>query len=238
MVLDAEFLETHFPRQRPNPGDPKPPVIKHEGFRFYDFPKSGSSWLSTWEDEENIRKEYWYPNLKDSKLVMDVGADVGSYTLPALAANGPYVITITPENFNELCCNLDLNGWFDSKRCLPMDTAFYDAPGYLEFMRQSFSDRPAGNYYRVWPMDNVIGVHNDVPIDIIKIDVEGAELQVLKGAKNTIAQNQPKLLIECHNFKEPGMDDAVINYLSNTHGIYEYKRSTHNMTVFVYAYMK
>jgi len=36
-------------------------------------------------------------------------------------------------------------------------------------------------------------------IDFIKIDVEGAEVDVLAGAKQTIKRHQPALLIEIHN---------------------------------------
>lgn len=35
-------------------------------------------------------------------------------------------------------------------------------------------------------------------VDLIKIDVEGAEVQVLKGAEQTILTNRPKLIVECH----------------------------------------
>jgi len=39
--------------------------------------------------------------------------------------------------------------------------------------------------------------YNYTDVDIIKIDVEGYELQVLEGATNTIAQNRPIVQIEC-----------------------------------------
>jgi FkbM family methyltransferase len=36
-------------------------------------------------------------------------------------------------------------------------------------------------------------------VDFIKIDVEGAELEVLKGSRKTIKKNSPHILIEVHN---------------------------------------
>src|SRR6185312_1444594 len=108
--FSVDFVNAQFPKKPLPIPDPKPEIIQHHTFRFYDFPKQGSSWLTTWEDEEDIRKEYWYPNLKDSMLVFDVGSDIGSYTLEALALNKPYVVAITPENFDEFRLNLDLNG--------------------------------------------------------------------------------------------------------------------------------
>jgi FkbM family methyltransferase len=36
------------------------------------------------------------------------------------------------------------------------------------------------------------------PIDYIKINVEGAELEVLKGAKRTLVSSHPRLAVQCH----------------------------------------
>jgi FkbM family methyltransferase len=49
--------------------------------------------------------------------------------------------------------------------------------------------------------------------DVIKIDVEGAELEVLKGGQNTIAQSRPTLLIE--ERERPEIRDSVssLDYL-------------------------
>ena len=44
------------------------------------------------------------------------------------------------------------------------------------------------------PLDNVIP--DDVKIDFIKIDVEGGEFDVLKGAKNLIKKNKPVIIFE------------------------------------------
>lgn len=40
-------------------------------------------------------------------------------------------------------------------------------------------------------------IPEDQKVDFIKIDVEGGELGVLKGAKNLLKKNQPKILFEC-----------------------------------------
>ena len=54
-------------------------------------------------------------------------------------------------------------------------------------------------------------IYTGVP-SFIKIDVEGHELQVLKGASETIKKYKPSILIEIHNFSE---DSEVHQYLKS-----------------------
>lgn len=52
-------------------------------------------------------------------------------------------------------------------------------------------------YQRVSVPQKTLDSYNFNDVDIIKIDVEGYELNVLDGATNTIAQNRPIVQIEC-----------------------------------------
>jgi FkbM family methyltransferase len=61
------------------------------------------------------------------------------------------------------------------------------------------------------------GLHN---VDIIKIDAEGHELPILKGAHRTIADSQPVCLIEVEHSDEAQLDDFF-----NSFG---YARQRHN----------
>jgi FkbM family methyltransferase len=49
--------------------------------------------------------------------------------------------------------------------------------------------------------DTLDNIYKGTP-SVIKIDVEGHELQVLEGAKETIKKHMPTILIELHDFKE------------------------------------
>jgi FkbM family methyltransferase len=52
-------------------------------------------------------------------------------------------------------------------------------------------------YQRVSVPQHTLDSYNYTDVDIIKIDVEGYELQVLEGAHQTIANNRPIVQIEC-----------------------------------------
>ena len=54
-------------------------------------------------------------------------------------------------------------------------------------------------------------IYTGIP-SIIKIDVEGHELQVLKGATDTIKKHKPALLVEIHGFSE---DNEVHTYIKS-----------------------
>ncbi len=50
--------------------------------------------------------------------------------------------------------------------------------------------------------------------DVIKIDVEGAELDVLRGAENTLRKSRPRLLLATHDVHVAGITEACIDYLA------------------------
>ena len=52
-------------------------------------------------------------------------------------------------------------------------------------------------YQRVQVPQHTLDSYNFTDVDVIKIDVEGYELQVLEGAINTVSQNRPIVQIEC-----------------------------------------
>lgn len=54
------------------------------------------------------------------------------------------------------------------------------------------------------------------PPDVLKIDVEGAELDVLKGAKDTLLKYTPHILLATHNCKVPGIKEKCIFFLEES----------------------
>jgi len=72
-------------------------------------------------------------------------------------------------------------------------------------------------------LDNVLFQESIEKTDLIKIDVEGAEIQVLQGAENTLKNQSPKLIIDLHNIDKGKLFDLldsagykVFDYLSGS----------------------
>lgn len=147
-------------------------------------------------------------NLKNIDVFVDIGANIGYYS--CISRNkGIKTIAVEPltENLNILYENLRINGWNDVE-VFPVGLA--EKPGiadlYGENTGASLLNGWAGSseFSELWKhtialstLDILLGGRFTGQRLFIKIDVEGAEYEVLKGALTTIAMNpKPTWLIE------------------------------------------
>lgn len=188
-----------------------------EHYSFYFLPDTedtNPASTLTFDDEEIIRKQYWYPFIKKGDVIFDIGAAFGSYCMPALAM-GATVYAFSPEHeFPKILSSIAENKGF-RERCRVYDFGFYSEPGYFKtdtakfYDEMSHSDAKAANagnwtgwYIVVKKLDDFIPTLHPDKIDYIKLDTEGAEYEILKGAEQTLKKYKPKLLIEFHLFKD------------------------------------
>lgn len=135
--------------------------------------------------------------LRKGEHFLDVGANIGSYTVLAAGAVGAKVTAVEPipETFVHLQRNVVLNELSNNVRSCRMGLSRQNS--VLRFS----SERGCGNHVLA-PDENLAGldvsvtmldqlVDEDVPV-LIKIDVEGHELAVLQGGEKTLAD--PRLL--------------------------------------------
>ena len=142
--------------------------------------------------------------LRAGDTALDVGANIGTHTLAFARAVGPTgrVFAFEPQRlvFQTLCANLALNGitCVDARQAAVADTQGSTRVPEVEF------DKPQ-NVGGVSVGDQTGGVSvaqlaiDDLELDsvrLIKIDVEGFELFVLRGADKTIRAYRPALYVE------------------------------------------
>lgn len=158
---------------------------------------------------------------------VDVGAHLGWYTLLAhqLLGEDRTVHAFEPNTRVRELLNrtLHINGLAKQTRLYPYaladvdGTAKFEVPrswsanarivsdsstAQLDGEREPLGDPPEHHSdYTVVPMRTLDGVMQDLgPVDFIKIDVEGAESRVLRGAERTLKVNlQVQLLVEHHD---------------------------------------
>jgi len=157
----------------------------------------------------NAYQKHFDPYMElEEGVFIDVGAHIGKYAIRLgnkLNGNGK-VIAIEPEknNFELLQTNVQLNninnitcinkGAFSSKKELTL----YVTPGPGEMYHSIYKQEEGWKSVtiEVDTLDNIVKNLNLNRVDFLKIDTEGAELDVIEGAKDTIKKYQPKILIE------------------------------------------
>jgi FkbM family methyltransferase len=141
---------------------------------------------------------------------VDVGANIGYYAL--MLANqispGSEVICIEPEpaNLVELRRNIEAN---HLTNVIVLAAAAAAEEGSAELQRGINGQViPLGGgeiTVRTLALDSLA----DRAIGFIKIDVEGYELEVLRGARNLISRHQPNLFVEVHPQSQLEPDGVV-----------------------------
>lgn len=139
-------------------------------------------------------------------IFIDVGAHIGKYSLK-LAMKGVKVIAIEPDpiTFRALTMGTKLNRFENVKS---LNIALSDHNGVATFYRRRSSDassikKPdyaiAVMKCIVKKLDTLVQEMGLRRIDYIKIDVEGAEIEVIRGSLKTLAKFKPSLIVECEN---------------------------------------
>jgi FkbM family methyltransferase len=158
--------------------------------------------------------------LKDS-LCWDVGAHFGYHSL-AFASLGGKVVAFEPNAKNAARCKLNLGRNLTlSSRIRLRNEALSDHDGVIEFMQSDDLSGPssgshlsdaakplAESVYRHFQQVRVPGRRADSLIaegenapTVMKIDVEGAELLVLEGARELLQRKKPLLFLEIHHIR-------------------------------------
>lgn len=157
---------------------------------------------------------------------VDVGAHIGKYTIPLgrkLGSSGK-VIAVEPDptNFRLLSENVALNGLnnvlLQNLACSKNDseTVFYvneDCPTLNSTFFPTGSKKIMVKTLKLDTLISRLGIEH---VSLIKIDVEGAETEVIEGAQFTLQNSHPKLIFEAYNQDHLRQIERILGY-------YDYK---------------
>ena len=171
----------------------------------------GRSFISSRIVSESYEKELKkFLNLKEG-IFVDVGAHIGKYSISLgkrLGDNGS-VISIEPEplNFNLLKKNIALNHLSNIKlqnvacanhNSYEMLYIHHDYPTLHSFYINPGSKRMKVKTIKLDTLIQNLGVNR---VDLMKIDVEGAEIDVIKGSLDILKKYHPKIVFEAFNME-------------------------------------
>ena len=135
--------------------------------------------------------------IKDGMTVVDIGAGIGYYTLLAAKRVGDegLVLSFEPDSFRFriLQKNARVNNWQNVRL---FKIALSDKNERRKMKRGvGFTPKGIGGKVtvKVATLDSFLG-----SADVIKIDVEGAELEVLRGMEKILVEGKAKIICEVH----------------------------------------
>jgi FkbM family methyltransferase len=150
-------------------------------------------------------------------VVLDVGANVGVSAMMMARWCGPeghiYAFEPSPNPIQLLTEHLRMNGLSDRVTVCP--SALSDAEGTTTFYASGISGKSALSganigqsseqvHVSVTTIDAYCRAKNIKP-SLIKIDVEGFEFSVLNGARDTLRDARPSILVELHPMNWPAL---------------------------------
>jgi FkbM family methyltransferase len=169
---------------------------------------------------------------------VDIGASVGMMTMMAakLVGNEGRVLAFEPQLTRFTCLNLGVkNNSFDNIKIFKyglsdrasQQTLFFDgcSPTFIHGNNKDISDTNC-EIVDTLTLDSIIKRENIKRVSMIKIDVEGFEERVLRGAKSIIRSHTPPII-----FFEKGSNEAclrVISFIQNDNQKYSFLRLKHS----------
>lgn len=155
-------------------------------------------------EEENL--EVLLSFVKEDTIFLDIGANLGFFTVQigkrVLRKGRVYSFEPHPKLWNLLRWNVHLNGLTGTVTCFPFGLSDQNLPAKFAYPIDhlgggAVSDLPASAAHNIVDseirrLDDVLGP--EFSCDLVKIDVEGHELNVLMGMRQIIA-NSPEIKI-------------------------------------------
>lgn len=147
--------------------------------------------------------------VKDGDVVIEAGANMGSETLllSRLTGNGKvYGFEPNPYTFDRLKTNVSIN---ELANVEVYDLAVGEKNGEISFniypknfcnagMSSKYMDTPLTRKITVnqQTLDSFVESHNINKVDFLKMDIQGAEMDLLAGAATMIARFKPTIFLE------------------------------------------
>jgi FkbM family methyltransferase len=172
--------------------------------------------------ETKVFEKYLKPGMR----VLDLGANIGFYTLLASSKVGPsgQVIALepSPQNFKLINLSLEANS-FSNVTTINAAVSDFVGKSFLHLSPYYNSEHSLFNYHYssghvnntnkisidVTTVDKILEDSLDYTVDLIKMDIEGSESKALDGMQRVLEENEHFVLIT--EFWPKGFENAKSN---------------------------
>lgn len=188
-------------------------------------------WLLDHGNTSTIEAQIAYDCLKDRSqpVIFDVGANIGTFaTWMATTFNQGRIYCFEPQRliFQMLCGNMAINN-FDNcyvynmglgstnTRIEIQEPNYYTAEdfGIFSLVEDKIRSKSGiSSVVEIMTIDTFVELHKINRLDYIKIDAEGMDLDVLKGAENSLKRFMPTLFVE-HSDNRSSILKEIVDFL-------------------------
>ena len=218
-ALRKAIWKVHYERfnrrtSSPSFRDQIPDKIQFLGHPFSLHPsKQGvSEELFMFGAHEPLATRCYLENLSPGDHVIDVGSNIGYYALLAAQKIGPSgrvvgfepapgVFEILQQNIKSSGSdNIDVSSCAVGAHSGTLEFFESEIPNWGSLFQNSDLKQTRATVVPAKTLDEIVRDIPDLHPNAIRMDVEGAELMVLEGARQVLRQFKPCLFIEFHNF--------------------------------------
>ena len=162
--------------------------------------------------------------VRPGDIVLDCGAHVGVFTQRALKEGAAKVVAIDPDPVQIECLRRNFQNEISSGRVVLVEKGVWSTGGTLALNvgvensgMSSLVQETGGDTLQV-PVTTIDDLVSDLEldkVDYIKLDIEGAEREALRGGLATIQRFRPRILLEAYH--RPDDMEALPKILYRAH---------------------
>lgn len=192
--------------------------------------REGDRWLiDRLVREQWIERVYDYPDarVEPGDIVFDVGAHLGSFTRYALMHGAARVVAIEPEPVNATCFAKTFASEIHDGSVALLRAAAWEKAGLERFALDAAANDSGGGRIVEGGAQSVETVTLDAVaerlalrrVDFVKLNVQGAESEALRGADRILARQAPRMALWIGKWSDDAAD--VIAEVRRLRGDYE-----------------
>ena len=182
-------------------------------------------WMGTYEPEI---AEKFVKYAKRSNVIYDIGAHIGYYTLLASKFTEPdgkiFAFEPLPGNLQQLKRHVEIN---NRSNVVLIEKAVSIKTGKTLFTNSGNNvansiceNSPMFQFgqsieVKTCTLDDLLLNGDLLPPQLIKMDIEGAEFDALRGAELLLRKHHPTIFLSTHNCQNPGVHKKCCDFLIN-----------------------